>query len=258
MFAEQFPIFEKDKILKADMLTELKDYPKNMFWLQYQDYSDGILCGARVIVTGKELTITPGVIKFKEKLFHMEAEVKVPYTASGTEHILKVRFLEDEIKNDFIICRTELVLEEGTRLEVDEAELCRFTLKDGALLRQDYQDLADFATLHNTVNIIHVKYAGIKEETLSPEITAYFGKELLGLSPDNPYDISFALLCLQEKQMERGAIKAYLMARLNVREDALSTNEQLHRYLTRILDDVVNGRNGRNYQGGGAKRLIVE
>lgn len=258
MFTELFPIFEKDKILKADMLTELKEYPKNMFWLQFQDYADGILSGTRVKVNVQELTITPGVIKYRGKLFHMEKEVKVPYSATGTEHILKLHFLEEELKNDFTICRTEVVLEEGSGIEVDELELCRFTLKNGAFLRQDYQDLADFATLHNTINIIHVKYAGIRENTLSPEITSYFGKEMLSLNPDNPYDVSFALHCLQEKIMERVAIKAYLMAKLNVREDVLSTNEQLHRYLTRALDHVVNGRNGKNYQGGGAKRLIVE
>ena len=258
MFTEKFPIFEKDKILKADMLTSLREYPRSMFLLQFQDYSDGILSGVRVKVTEEDLTVTPGVIKQQGKLFHMEEAVRVPYFATGTGHILKLRFLEEELKNDFTICRTELTLEEESSLAVDEIELCRFTLKNGAQLRQDYQDLADFATIHNTVNIIHVKYAGVNEPTLSPEITRYFGSELLSLNPDNPYDVSFAMHCVQNKIMNRGAIKAYLMARLKVREEALSTNEALHRYLTRVLEDVVNGRNGRNYQGGGNRRVVVE
>jgi hypothetical protein len=258
MFKEKFPIFEKDMILKADMLTELKEYPRSMFQLQFQDYSDGILSGARVVVNEEYLVVTPGMIKRNGRLYHMEQEIKVPYEAAGIEMCLKLKFLEEEQRSDFNVCRSEILLEKLGQMEADEMELCRFTLKKGALLRQDYQNFSDFATLHNTINVIHVNHAGVKYPTLSPEITCYFGKEMLRLNTENAYDVYFAMHCLENKQVAREVILSYLIARLKVKEELLNSNEKLHLYLGRVLENAEKGRKDGSFRDGRDRRMIVE
>lgn len=281
MFQEKFPIFERDMILKADMLTCLKEYPKNMFELQYADYSSGIITGVKVVIEGNYLVISPGIIKWNNKLLLMEKEYKVPYEATGVLKYLKVQFLEENKQSDFIIYNSEIVLEEAEVSVADELELCRFLLKTGAVLRQDYQNLSDFTTLHNTVNIVHAPYAGHLQATLSPEIMHYFSNEMFKYPLENPYDISFSMLCLQEKRVEREVIENYVMKRLNVRgerrenfasedmvdrnnsmkaakKQGMFSNEQLHRYLRQILENVQLGRNGGGLRDGGGRRMIVE
>lgn len=258
MFIEKYPLFKKDMILKADMLVNLREYPREMFYLQYADYSDGILTGTRVKIIDNTLLITPGILKQNGKLYYMEAETKIPYEATGQEQILKIRFLEEEKHSDFIICRSEIVLEEAMELMVNEVELCRFTLKTGAALRQDYQDLSDFSTLHNTVNILHVKYAGHNKPTISPEITAFFGKELFRYHPENPGDVSFGMLCLNEMVIERNLIEIYLSERLSLRDSERYSNIQIHENLVRVLDNVKNGRSGSARGDGRGRRMIVE
>ncbi|WP_310602172.1 hypothetical protein [Anaerosporobacter sp.] len=50
MFQNQYPHFEKDSILKAGMLVNLREYPRDMFALMYQDYSDGIIQECRLLL----------------------------------------------------------------------------------------------------------------------------------------------------------------------------------------------------------------
>lgn len=258
MFQERYPHFERDIILKAEMLTNLKEYPRDMFHLLFCDYSEGIISGAKVKVKDHELVISPGIIKWENYLYHMEEEVKISYEATGKKTCLKLRFLKDYKKNDFTTFDTEIVLDEDRELKADEIELCRFTLMTGAILRQDYQDLSDFATEHNTLNILYVKYAGVKEPTISPEITYYFGKELLKYNPENPYDVSFGMLCLQEKHIDREVIQLYLMARLNISDKERLSNGQIHKCFVQVLENVRSGKSGMSRGDNRVRRMIVE
>jgi hypothetical protein len=52
-------------------------------------------------------------------------------------------------------------------LKEDELELGRFKLREGAVLRSDYTDFFDLITEYNTINVINVEYAGIKESTMN-------------------------------------------------------------------------------------------
>ena len=50
MFKNTYPLFERKKVLKKEMLENLRDYPRDVFHILYQDYSDGILVGCELKV----------------------------------------------------------------------------------------------------------------------------------------------------------------------------------------------------------------
>ena len=49
MFKNIYPLFERKRLLKKEMLENLRDYPRNIFQILYQSYSDGILSGCNII-----------------------------------------------------------------------------------------------------------------------------------------------------------------------------------------------------------------
>ncbi len=55
MFRNIYPLFERKHLLKKEMLDNLRDYPREIFNMLYQDYSDGILSGCRLEVRGESL-----------------------------------------------------------------------------------------------------------------------------------------------------------------------------------------------------------
>ena len=40
MFRNIYPIFESKKVLKKEMLENLRDYPRTLFDIQYRGYSE--------------------------------------------------------------------------------------------------------------------------------------------------------------------------------------------------------------------------
>ncbi|WP_310602173.1 hypothetical protein [Anaerosporobacter sp.] len=207
---------------------------------------------------GGTLRIKPGILKHRGRLYHMVEECLVPYEASEKWMMLKLKFFEVNETSDYTTYQTKILLDEDMELQVDEIELCRFLLKAGARLRQDYQDIRDFDTEHNTVNRIHVQYAGISVTTISPEITAYFGRELLGYHNTNPYDIGFAMNCIQQTVISRSVIMQYLHIRQNVKLEEKLSNKQIHTYLVMILEEIKAGKLAGNSGERLGRRVIVE
>lgn len=50
MLTHIVPKFEKGRILKTEMLENLRDYPRSFLDIRYQDFSDGIITGMNVTV----------------------------------------------------------------------------------------------------------------------------------------------------------------------------------------------------------------
>lgn len=63
------------------------------------------------------------------------------YYDTKAEQILVVQFKECREEINEIIFATRFVLKQGGTVADNEMELCRFILKSGAVLRNDYQDL---------------------------------------------------------------------------------------------------------------------
>lgn len=257
LFANQYPHFQKGRILKREMLENLRDYPREFLDLYFQDYSNGIISGARIIVADTSLIITKGIIKHNGKLYMLHSSYELPYEATGSETILKVRFAEEVNELDFRSLTTEIVLDDSLVLAHNELELARFKLKSGAKLRSEYIDFLDFATEYNTVNYLHSQYAGFQKSTYHPIILHYFARELLKNRPVNPYDIAFALECLNQERVQREAIDFYICNRLELDYQTFS-NSQIHKYLNRILLESKRGGRMTGHSQGRPKRMIVD
>lgn len=64
MFRYEKPLFEKKRLLRIEMLEQLRDYPRDYLEILYSGYSDGIVCGCTLSWNEEELMITPVIIKF--------------------------------------------------------------------------------------------------------------------------------------------------------------------------------------------------
>ncbi|WP_310603873.1 hypothetical protein [Anaerosporobacter sp.] len=273
MFQDKYPHFKRDSILKSEMLINLMEYPRDMFSLVYEDYSDGIITGVDVTVKDNEMAdnavvestfdsdedqiiVKSGIIKHQGKLYLMKEKQYIGYEATEKKMILKVVFDTPVITADFTTSRAKIVLSDEPVQGEDEMELCRFLLKAGAKLRQNYQDMDDFTTVHNTINRLYVPYAGIGGTTIAPEITYYFGEALMKSNVTNPYDIAFAMQCMQNKQIHRPLIMQYLKLRMGATENI--NNEQIHSYFASILAEVQKGRGSRSAGTRTGRRVIVD
>nr|WP_232337157.1 DNA and RNA helicase [Lysinibacillus timonensis] len=253
-----YPTFQKGRILKLEMLENLRDYPRHLMDIYYQNYSDGIITGANIIVHQNSLTITKGIIKLNGHLFYIEQDHVMSYEETGNETIVKIRCHPEERDQDFLKYNVELLLDEHTEILPNELELARFKLKKGSRLRSDYQDLEDFSTEFNTLNIVHVLYAGFSQSTLHPAILRYFAKEVLKVGSTGSEDTMFAMLCLNNGVVERELLHLYLANRFGHDYEEY-TNGQIHRYLVRILQELKAGRSTRSdMRGIGRKRILVD
>ncbi|MFF2484386.1 DNA and RNA helicase [Paenibacillus sp. NPDC058071] len=253
MFTDRYPSFTKGRILKTEMLDSLRDYPRHMLDIHYASHSDGVITGADVTVRGDVLTISRGIVKYGGRLYSMEQEAELPYTSTGKETLIKVRFPEEPVlRSDMTAYTAELVLDEETAVHKGELELGRFKLKQGARLRADYESFRDLMTEYNTLQFVHVRYSAFGESTLSPVIMRAFGDELLRSGSTDPYDLAFAMLCLNEGTAALPVIEHYISARLGYSQGPgrkPKENEQLYVSLRRILDNAAAGK-GRSSEAG--------
>lgn len=241
MFENVSPNFEKGRILKKEMLENLRDYPRNFFDIYFKEYSDGIITGAELTVNEKDISVAKGIIKHKNKLYILNKEEKIPYEVSNEEVLIKVKFLEEKLNGDFAVSATEIYIDEKPKLLDSEIELGRFKLHKEAVLRSDYTDFYDFETEFNTLNIINSDYAGVKVKTMSPILLKYFSKALLKTKPQNTYDIVFAMQCLNGNYVDRQVLLEYIKGRLGVPDKEYS-NLQIYKYLCHILREAEGGR----------------
>ncbi|MEC0235056.1 DNA and RNA helicase [Paenibacillus kribbensis] len=256
MLTHIVPKFEKGRILKTEMLENLRDYPRSFLDIRYQDYSDGIITGMNVTVGEHTLTVGRGIVKHKGRLYLLEQEEEVPYTATGRLSVLKIRFQEEQSTADFQRYLGNICLEEE-QVNSQELELGRFKLKTGALLRSDYVDFADLATEFNTFNLVQVQHAGTTGPTLSPYIFKMFARELISRGTSDPFDLAFTMLCLNQGFIEREAVLHYLSSRSGVAYRDYDSSK-LHQVLARVLEEKGGRRVNAGTARSGGQRMLVD
>ncbi|WP_438347729.1 DNA and RNA helicase [Paenibacillus sp. FA6] len=258
MFTHLYPHFNKGRILKTEMLTNLRDFPREFVDIHYADYSDGIVTGANLKVGPKHLIISPGIVRHEGRLYILNESTEISYLATGKELALKIRFLEVKEGSDLTVYSSEMVLDEQVDCNSSELELGRFKLKEGARLRQDYQNFTDFTTEYNTLNVLHTSYAAHGESTLSPLIMRYFADQMLRSGSADPRDLVFAMMCGNEGTVSRSMILHYIAGRMGIAYKEY-THVQIHKHLGRILDNVRSGGKARgSFSMGGPQRVIVD
>ena len=155
MFHNNKPVFAGGVVLKAKMLDNVSMYARNIFDILYDRYSDGILSGVRVCIEDRTtIRVTKGIIKFNGELYHMDTDTCINVHPDRETQYLRVRFMEKEMKLDEEKLEALFVLDTEETKHDNEIEICRFILNEGAILRNEYTDLRDYATIHNTINTL--------------------------------------------------------------------------------------------------------
>jgi hypothetical protein len=174
-----------------------------------------------------------------------------------TDVSIKLNFYDETSNKDYRTQNIAIEIDSNMQIETNQIEIGRFKLKSGAYLRSDYQDLYDFTTEYNTINIVHVLYAGYKQPTLSHLILRYFAEKVLSLRSQNVMDITFCMTCLNNARIERDVILNYIAYKLEEELKPL-TNEELHRKLVLILEAIKRENSGLKSRRFGERKIIVD
>ena len=234
MFKNIYPLFERKRILKKEMLENLRDYPRNLFEIMYEDYADGILAGCRIEARREELVILPGILYHHHIPYFLEEACHVPYQSTGTVQYLKVHFADKTSGAGQEEYLSQIVLDERKPEESCEMELARFKLQEGARLRVEYVDFFDYSTEFDTVHIIHRPYASPGKSSIAPEIVKAFAKALMGYPVQSPWDYVFCMDALRERTLPYEEISAYLNVRGKAQK-ACYQNWEIDESLKQIL-----------------------
>lgn len=241
MFQNSYPVFEAKRLLKKEMLENLRDFPRNLFRLQYQNYSDGILAGCEIRGGEAGLQILPGILCYRGEPYFLDKPYPVSCRAEGKQTYIKVHFWDKAVGSSGEEFCSQITADEQEPDAGQELELGRFKLQPGARLRSEYVDFYDYETEFDTVNRIHAPYAAPDRPGIWPQICKSFAGEMLKHSVTDPWDSAFCLSCLQLKEaMPYEAVRTYLNMRLE--QDREYTNGQIYGALKRILREA--GRRG--------------
>lgn len=236
MFQNTYPVFEAKRLLKKEMLENLRDFPRSLFNLQYQTYSDGILTGCDIKGIETGLTILPGVVLYKGVPYFLNKPHFVSYRAEGKLVYVKVHFWDKAIGTGGEEFFSQVMVDEQEPDTEQELELARFKLQSGARLRSEYVDFYDYETEFDTVNRIHAPYAAPGHQGIWPQICQSFAKEMMKYPVTNIWDSAFCLSSLQlTEAMPYEAFRTYLNMRLGQSRDY--TNGQVYAALKRILQE---------------------
>ena len=193
MFEYRYPQFQSKRLLRAQMLEELRDYPLRFARMMWQDYAQGVVSGCRISWVGRKLTVGGGII-YKNKQFYFMEE---PYTMDcgplDRVRYLKVRILPEQKLPGETRGEARIVLDEKEVDEAFELELCRFRLQEGARLRDRHENFEDFSTEYDTVDFTFAPWAGKKNSILNPLLMAQFAREMLRKDNLRPEDLCFSM-----------------------------------------------------------------
>ncbi|MCI9536191.1 MAG: hypothetical protein HFG53_15565 [Lachnospiraceae bacterium] len=250
MFYYVLPEFGNKRLLRAEMLEQLRDYPKNIVKLTLEDVSDGILSGGNLSWDNGGLTVSSGMLCWKGRLYFQEKPCFIPCEPANDMQYLKVRFADERREIDQVKGTGEIVLETKVTDSVFELELCRFFLQEGARLRVRHENFEDFSTKYDTVNLLYTPYAAQGESTMAPAILKQYAKELLELKSENIYDVSFAMNTLaMEGNIPATCIREYLKTRLEMLSlEKLSRTDEYYKNLLLLLHRLRRGDMGMSRQ----------
>lgn len=230
-----YPYFGRGRILKKEQLAAVRDYAFNLYAAAFHDFSDGIISGCTVSADSEEITITPGIIKSNNFIYSFKEPLSIPYGSAENGVALKMKFLPPVRTPDCETFTGELILDENLERSKNEVEICRFKLQKGSQLRSAYTNFEDIETEYDTVNLAHATWSSPGGESLSPVITASYARAAMTYSLENPWDISFCMLCMNSHTaIQKETICAYIESRL-VEETTGMDNKDIFRSLASSL-----------------------
>lgn len=254
-----YPLFERNRILKKELLWSLRDYSFSHVQLEYQEYGQGMIRGCALDFHEDELIVGPGILKCGRFICLITEEERIPFAPANQMQFLKFQVETDQSSPDYIAYKVELHLDMDEVQGDNEFELCRFNLRHGARLRGDYTDFADMDTEYDTVNLIHSSWGGLGGKTLSPKITGIFSEAMLASANVRPEDRAFAYLCLsQPGAVPAAVLNDYVCSRLGEGEKFPEGNLSLYEKMCDILSDARQGGTGITKKRRERHRILVD
>ncbi len=231
------PLFQKGRVLKKEGLEALWDFPSGLASTMMAGWHDGILSGFGISYTmednGKgQLIVEAGAVLHKGQVVLAGKEV-FPFDAFDRQIVVRLYILPGYPADDFYIWPLEVRIEEIEDSTEEGLELGRFRLSHGAHLRKEYQDMQDFHTAYNTLDITNVQYAGPGGATVPPVMLQVFARMVIANKAAGEADISFALMCLGQAPVPRECILWYISRRLGTPYREMGHNE-IYESLVRI------------------------
>ena len=123
MFQNIYPVFEPKRLLKKEMLENLRDFPRSLFGLQYQNYSDGILYGCDITGTETGMILLPGILCYKGVPYFLERPYPVSCKAEGKMAYVKVHFWDKTIGSGGEEYLSQIIVDEQEPDAEQELEL---------------------------------------------------------------------------------------------------------------------------------------
>lgn len=219
MFQNVLPYFKRHSVLRAEVLTNGFVQNQKLNESFYAGFTDGIVEGARVDIDDNVIVLSPGVIKQDGMLYYSDKKEYITCEPNESIQYVYIRFWEEQQEENEIWHYAEPILTTEKSERASDMELGRFLLKEGAQLRKDYVSLEDFKTEHNTFQVLYAPYAGRNVTSISPEITRFYGKEVLKIKKLEPVDAAFAMECLRGETLNLEQIVCYAENRLERKLD---------------------------------------
>lgn len=211
MFESVYPKFSKGRVIKTGMLEALRDFPRDIFSIGLSGERNGIITGCGLAVKEGSIAVLPGIVHMNGEIYLSRKPVEISYVWNNCLTYLKIRCPQPGHEEDYDRAVTQVSLNEREP-QPDELEICRFKLREGAKLRNQYVDFGDFHTEYDTVNRIHAAYVCGGADTLAPEILLWYARELLSCKGLDPADTAF---CFQVRQnngrIAGGLLEDYLL-----------------------------------------------
>ena len=254
----KIPLFESGCVLTREMLEMLKHYPMEFSELSLKDYSDGIVSGCRVSMTGNVVSVESGMIKHMGRLLFIPEGMKAVVLPGNEWHILQFVVGESRREGNFLVCNAQLEITADLQ-DQGNIEVCRFRLQGGAQLRNVYQDYNDLNTEFDTVNEIYAKWSGYRKETVSVRVLEEFAKEAMKKGVQNPQDLAMIqqILALGGRSINRESLQFYLATRLN-RPYAEMTNLEIYKGFGEVLRNLQTAVPKGPGRGREERRIIVD
>lgn len=230
------PLFQKGRVLKKEGLEALWDFPAGLAGTMLDGWHDGILSGFGISYimedSGKgQLMVEAGSVLHKGQIVLAGQEV-FPFDAFDKQVVVCLHILPGYPADDFYVWPLEVRIEEEIK-DNRGLELGRFRLSKGARLRKEYQDMQDFHTAYNTLDITNVPYAGPGGVTVPPVLLKVFARMVLENKAAGETDTSFALMCLGQAPVPRECLLWYISRRLGTPYREMGHNE-IYESLVRI------------------------
>lgn len=233
----RYPLFAGGRILKKEALWDLRDYAYASWQLQYADYTDGVIKGCRIRVEGSELVVGKGIMKCGDFIYLIEKEERVPYKAENRTTVLKAAFEDPKENLDHLTYEVRFFLDHEIERKQNQIELCRFHLREGSVLRDQYKSFSDMGTEYDTVNLIYATVAGREKERFHPEVLLRFAEEMQSNEEKDDADRAFCYALLSSNgEVETVLVTAYLEDKGAKLKNQYLSNKKV----VEILSDILN------------------